>query len=137
LALVVDFEPKDPWFKPQAAQKTMKKSFFSKMTHFYYRNFYELIRKIANSLRKLGLPNFRNHKIVPKFIRNPEVFFGASVKKKVTVHFSTCLTTSALQGISRPILRLGITRGYSDASGLIYLCDDFNYQSSSNQIILN
>jgi hypothetical protein len=28
LALVVDFEPKDPWLKPQAAQKTKKKGFF-------------------------------------------------------------------------------------------------------------
>jgi hypothetical protein len=28
LALVVDFEPKDPWFKPQAAQKTKKKKVF-------------------------------------------------------------------------------------------------------------
>jgi hypothetical protein len=28
LPLVVNFEPKDPWFKPQAAQKTKKKSFF-------------------------------------------------------------------------------------------------------------
>jgi hypothetical protein len=25
LVLVVDFGPKDPWFKPQAAQKTKKK----------------------------------------------------------------------------------------------------------------
>jgi hypothetical protein len=42
LALVVNFEPKDPWFKSQAAQKTKKKSFFfSKMTHFHYRNFYK------------------------------------------------------------------------------------------------
>jgi hypothetical protein len=43
--------------------------FFPKMTHFHYRNFYGLIRKTANSFRKLGLPNFRNHKIVPKFLR--------------------------------------------------------------------
>jgi hypothetical protein len=28
-----------------------------------------LIRKIANSFRKLGLPNFGDHKIVPKFLR--------------------------------------------------------------------
>jgi hypothetical protein len=39
------------------------------MTHFHYRIFYGLIRKIANSFRKIGLPNFRNDKIVPKFLR--------------------------------------------------------------------
>jgi hypothetical protein len=54
------------------------------MTHFHYQIFYELIRKIANSFRKLGLPNFRNHKIVPKFLRFARLS-GASVKKKVTV----------------------------------------------------
>jgi hypothetical protein len=90
LALVVGFEPKDPWFKPQAAQKTKKKKFFfPKMTHFHYRIFYGLIRKIANSFRKLGLPNFRKSQNCTEIFtvcsveRNPEVFFGASVKRKL------------------------------------------------------
>jgi hypothetical protein len=64
-----------------------------------------LIRKIANSFRKLGLPNFRNQKIVPKFLRFVrlsgirKVFFGASVKKKLlctttAVHFTPKKSTS-------------------------------------------
>jgi hypothetical protein len=37
--LVVDFEPKDPWFKPQAAQKTKKTKVFFQNDPFPSPNF--------------------------------------------------------------------------------------------------
>jgi hypothetical protein len=97
LALVVDFEPKDPWFKPQAAVKV--KVFFSKMTHFHYRNFYGLIRKIAKLHTELQKSqNCTEIFTVCSVVRNPEVFFGASVKKKLL-----CMSSVRPSPISQPL----------------------------------
>jgi hypothetical protein len=80
-----------------------------------------MIRKIANSFHKLGLPNFRNHKIVPKILRfvrlsGIRIFFsGASVKK---IYYAMVIWGYSSASVSFWCLEFTLVpQGYSGASG--------------------
>jgi hypothetical protein len=82
LALVVDFETKDPWFKPQAAQKSKKKRFFFQNDPFPLPKF---LRITDYGLRITELQKSQNCTeifTVCSVEQNPEVFFVASLHSK-------------------------------------------------------